>query len=581
MPEYNREIAHWVAPTTLLTSFIAGIGFAIGHHLFYARLQGQRIENVTFTQQYNTAVGTAFAFLARAALVIAVATTYWQVFFKRLHRSLPISTIDSLAGLMGALKEFLSLGIYRASPLLVALALLGWMIPIAMIFPPATLTVVSTNTTNGQDFIYKTPNYTIPDAYARISVRYGGGIKRNSAPSHYMATWLGPTSQLRRRLISVAYQGQLPTFTAPEVNSSYVLQFNGPAVSCQNIISDSIIADLDAAVFDSTFLSDYNYVSWTPNSTTTVPFSNGSVIGPFPIGGTLGYDPNSDVVLYVASRGTDKWSVIKCSLHDASYAVSFFFENGKQSIEVSDYRILNSILLTQVDLITGKSFALSAPQDRPYFAVMDLLGETLTGTMWHARGNGYTTPDTNSRDHTRVLETNLAFSQELSPLYGSFTGSDSPPNATSPSPLASMIEELVQNMTISILTVPELLNTQEDSTTMSVTTFYNVYNYNWERLALAYAIAIGLTFIAVLIGMYIIISTGSSYSNRFSTILRMSRYEELDVLIEEQDRRGQDPLPKHIGKARFMAVRDTYRGIPAMISPNDDDRECHAMKNGQ
>jgi hypothetical protein len=581
MSNYNREIAHWVAPTTLLISFIAGIGFAIGHHLFYARLQGQRIDSVTFTQQYNTAVGTAFAFLARAALVIAVATTYWQVFFKRLHRSLPISTIDSLAGLMGTLKEFLSLGIYRASPLLVVLALLGWLIPIAMIFPPATLTVVSTSTTDRQELVYKTPNYTLADTFARISVQHWSGIKRNSAPSHDMATWLGPTSQLRRRLIPVAYQGQLPAFTAPEVNSSYVVQFNGPAVSCQNVVSDSIMADLDAAVPGSMFSGNYYYVSWTPNSTTTVPFTNGSVTGAFPIAKTLGADINNDVLLYVASRGTDKWSVVKCSLHDAFYAVSFFFENGKQSIKVSDYRILDPVHISEGNLFTGKSFALSNSRDRSYFAVMDLLGEMLTGTMWHVSNNGMYIPESNSSDHTRVLETNLAFSQELSPLYGGFTGSSSPPYETRLFPLAPMIEELVQNMTITMLTVPELLNTQGNSTRMSVTTFYNVYNYNWERLALAYAIAIGLTFIAVLIGMYIIISTGSSYSNRFSTILRMSRYEELDMLIEEQDRRGQDPLPKHIGKARFMAVRDTYRGIPAMISPNDDDRECHAMKNGQ
>jgi hypothetical protein len=581
MPKYNREIAHWVAPTTLLTSFIAGIGFAIGHHLFYARLQGQRIDSVTFTQQYNTAVGTAFAFLARAALVIAVATTYWQVFFKRLHRSLPISTIDSLAGLMGTLKEFLSLGIYRASPLLIVLALLGWLIPIAMIFPPATLTVVSTSTTDGQELVYKTPNYTLADTFARISVQRWSGIKRNSAPTHDMATWLGPTSQLRRRLIPVAYQGQLPAFTAPEVNSSYVVQFNGPAVSCQNVVSDSIMADLDAAVPGSMFSGNYYYISWTPNSTTTVPFTNGSVTGAFPIGKTLGADINNDVLLYVASRGTDKWSVVKCSLHDAFYAVSFFFENGKQTIKVSNYRILDPVHISEGNIFTGKSFALSNSRDRSYFAVMDLLGEMLTGTMWHVSNNGMYVPESNSSDHTRVLETNLAFSQELSPLYGGFTGSGSPPYETRQSPLASMIEELVQNMTITMLTVPELLNTQGNSTTMSVTTFYNVYHYSWERLALAYAIAIGLTFIAVLVGMYIIISTGSSYSNRFSTILRMSRYEELDVLIEEQDRRGQDPLPKHIGKARFMAVRDTYRGIPAMISPNDDDRECHAMKNGQ
>jgi hypothetical protein len=313
------------------------------------------------------------------------------------------------------------------------------------------------------------------------------------------------------------------------------------------------------------------------DTTATVPFSNGSVTGPFPIGGTIGADSDNNVLLYAASRGIGKWSMVKCALHDAFYAVSFLFENGKQIIKVSDYRILDPILLSEGSVVTGPSFALSTPRDRSYFPVMDLLGEIMTGTMCHVSGSGMITPDSNKSDHTRVLETNLAFSQELSPLYGSFIGSSSPGNGTAP--LASTIEELIQNMTIAMLTAPELLKTQGNPTTMSVTTFYNVYHYSWGRLALAYGVAIGLTLIAVLVGMYIIISTGSSYSNKFSTILRMSRYEKLDVLIEERDRRGQDPLPKHIGKARFMAVQDSYRGIPVMISSNDDDRESHAPKN--
>lgn len=56
-------------------------------------------------QQINTAIGTAFTFLVRQSLVIAAATSYWQLFWDTLrHGSYSIDAIDSPAGLMGAME---------------------------------------------------------------------------------------------------------------------------------------------------------------------------------------------------------------------------------------------------------------------------------------------------------------------------------------------------------------------------------------------------------------------------------------------------------------------------------------------
>jgi hypothetical protein len=38
------------------------------------------VSTAAFDQEYNIGIGTAFAFLVRACLVIAVGDTYWQVF---------------------------------------------------------------------------------------------------------------------------------------------------------------------------------------------------------------------------------------------------------------------------------------------------------------------------------------------------------------------------------------------------------------------------------------------------------------------------------------------------------------------
>lgn len=599
----NLQVRAMLKHLTLLASFVAGIGFAVGHHFFYASLHERPVDSVAFEQQYNTALGTTFAFLARAALITSITTSYWQVFYKRLHRSLPISTIDSLAGILGALQEFLALSNLKASPLLVILALLAWLIPIAVIFPPATLTVIPTKAMSVRGYTFQTPNYTNADAFSRVSFQFWGGMGGNSAPSHEMAIWGGPTSRLRRSLIPVAYQWQLPTISAPArtVNSSYNMQFFGPAVSCQNTIPDPIIANLTAAVGGCNSLSpgalplslcgqlggsdnSYYYVAWTPGDT-IVPFANNSINDTFPITSTLGADTNDLVELFVASRRSldakDQWTVLNCSLHNASYAVSFAFENGQQNISLSTYEVLNPVRRSEYQgVVPTDTFALSDPQARSYFAVIDLLGDLLGGTMWYSSGDGFSTPAQNTTDHTQILETKLAITQELNPLYTMFTG-ELPTARPFLSPLASAIEELVRNMTLSMLAVPALLAPQAHETDVSITTFSNVYHYNWQRLVLAYGIAISLTFLAVTLGFYTIASTGSCYSNKFSTILRVSRNEELDSLIEEDDRHGEDPLPEYIGKAEFAAAGHTDKIGSAVANSGDDESERQALKRGR
>jgi hypothetical protein len=137
---------HWKVPATIIGSFAASIALAIGHHFLYHNLDGKRVDRVAYDQQINLAIGTAFSFLVRSALVTAIGTSYWQLFWITLHRkTLMLSTVDSLAGLLGAPQEFLNLNAIRASPTLVSLALLSWLIPFAAVIPPATLSVQSLN----------------------------------------------------------------------------------------------------------------------------------------------------------------------------------------------------------------------------------------------------------------------------------------------------------------------------------------------------------------------------------------------------------------------------------------------------
>ncbi|KAH0365643.1 hypothetical protein KCU65_g5949, partial [Aureobasidium melanogenum] len=585
---------HWVVPTTLCTSFVTGVAFAVGHHCFYTRLDNQPVDDATLNQQYNTAVGTAFAFLARAALVIAITATYWQVFYAKLHHGLTISTIDSLAGFLSNLKELTSINAGKTSPLLLTLALLAWLVPVAVIFPPATLTVVTTNATNTHGHVLQTPNYTNADAFATVfTYEFPGGISA-TAPAHMAAVWNGPTSRLRRNLASVAYQGEIPSLQALATNSSYDIQFFGPAVTCQDLAPGPVIVNLTNALVDKCTepltgcandgweYTSYFYVAWTP-SDAIVPYEKNSTTDPFPITATLGAETNGVVELFIASRpslASQAWSVVNCSLHNASYTVSLTFEDGRQSANISTPKLLNPVLRPSDRLVIPTDrFGLTNSGTRSYLAVMDLLGDMLAGSMYYTPGDGMSTPSYNTNNHTRVLDTNLAFTKELNPIYVVFSKEESIPQSTLPS-LGPTIEELVRNMTFSILNIPELLAPQLGKTDVFITTYFNIYNYHWQRLVLAYGLAISVTLITVILGLYTIIDTGSSYSNKFSTILRVSRDEGLDVLIAERDRRGEDPLPKHIGKAKFVAIHHDDGAELFMMGSRDESTEYHVMKEG-
>lgn len=92
----------------MLATLVAGVVFALGHHVFYDRLDGEEISAGDYTmekynsgitkQQTNTEIGTGLAFAVRTCFVLAVGTAYVQLFWKYFHesssKSLDLQSID-------------------------------------------------------------------------------------------------------------------------------------------------------------------------------------------------------------------------------------------------------------------------------------------------------------------------------------------------------------------------------------------------------------------------------------------------------------------------------------------------------
>jgi hypothetical protein len=92
-------------------------------------------------------------------------------------------------------------------------------------------------------------------------------------------------------------------------------------------------------------------------------------------------------------------------------------------------------------------------------------------------------------------------------------------------------------------------------TKVTVQTYHNVYVYTVRRLWIAYALATAGAIVPVALGLYAIFATGASYSNEFSTILRVSRRAHLDKDVSDVAANGRDPLPKNLAKATLTVFK--------------------------
>ncbi|KAF3283571.1 hypothetical protein TWF132_010020 [Orbilia oligospora] len=77
-----------------------------------------------------------------------------------------------------------------------------------------------------------------------------------------------------------------------------------------------------------------------------------------------------------------------------------------------------------------------------------------------------------------------------------------------------------------------------------------LYEYHRRNLFLAYLIPGVLVFVGCLVGVINIIGSTRSYSTTLSTVIRTSRNESLDQLIQITDRNGGNPLPKRLARTK-------------------------------
>ena len=128
------------AYTTMLGLLLIGLLAAIGHHCFYSYLNNRQIDD-SLSQTWASRIGNAFAYLFKSALVAAVAVAYAQGFWFFVRRkSLEIGSLDKYFGVLYNPLSFFNTDLLRNTTLLFGLATVSWLLPLAAVFAPGTLT---------------------------------------------------------------------------------------------------------------------------------------------------------------------------------------------------------------------------------------------------------------------------------------------------------------------------------------------------------------------------------------------------------------------------------------------------------
>jgi hypothetical protein len=182
----------------------------------------------------NVYIGTSLTLLTRLSLTGAVSLAYSQVLWQRLlGQRLRISHIDSLSSLVTTPSALDDWRILRNFPLLTALALVAWCVPIIAVFPPSTLSVVADLTNSTVSALVPSMDFTHPvisSDSSREMNHYGVDEEPGENTGFTFPARLKASAGVLSTMAAIT--GAIPRVQTVEANSSYDTTFSGPALRC-------------------------------------------------------------------------------------------------------------------------------------------------------------------------------------------------------------------------------------------------------------------------------------------------------------------------------------------------------------
>lgn len=142
---------HWYTPVSIVLLLLVGTSTAITHHLIYTALDAQAVGGAV-QQRWTSWIGSGLGFLTKVTLTAALGISRTQWVWLTLRKKwLTLTAIDSLFGVISDPTLFLDWRMMRQAKVATVMAIMMWVVPLAAILTPGTLSVKTVAITDTVD----------------------------------------------------------------------------------------------------------------------------------------------------------------------------------------------------------------------------------------------------------------------------------------------------------------------------------------------------------------------------------------------------------------------------------------------
>lgn len=306
----------------------------------------------------------------------------------------------------------------------------------------------------------------------------------------------GPAPEIRKVAAAAAALGSILPIQAPATNSSWNMTFPGPALTCNVLeasngdredIITSVQAQSNMTCSVSKSLVAYGFLSWMPqtqNNNDPCPFTSprkdpvsgiysmpfsGDTLSASDVDGAAWVNP---LTLFVAAFPTQMISydyntckgptrdsiIVECQLYNATYNAHFNNTSGIQNVTLTAVTPGDPIVPVR-DTGDMTSTNSTVAQTMAYQSVAEAFEELLFGTIGAELSDNDEATYGPTLQNTTVMSTILARTKDLAFLGNQIANLSGAAKTTASSrqpvlydiPLAAALEELFQNITISLM----------------------------------------------------------------------------------------------------------------------------------
>ncbi|KAI0380440.1 hypothetical protein F5Y04DRAFT_271432 [Hypomontagnella monticulosa] len=520
----------------MVAQLFLGLFGALGHHLYYQRLDGQQ----AIDPQWPTRFGTALSFFVKAVLISSVEIAYKQqawVVVKR--QSLKVSTLDALFAATHNPFGFMRPEFLLKAPVSVAIAALVWALPLCAIASPSTL-ILRDDSRSREANCNNVPilNMSRENGYGfdsddngRAGMSYWITYGSDENPDGGKWVYTSPSQELERlfRLSILSVSGPLkpPNPCHPGTTCRYSMEFDAPAYRCESRKEFGGHNPLgyrqqQLAPAGRLFYASYSSFDEAPGG---APLSWVNMTSSTPENGVFKELPSLWVGWVTSSSNGYQPHIVECLMYNTTYTYEVTFSGDQMSTNRTSTRS-HGLLLPN-----GSSKAPSDydyPQFSGYHAAGYLFREFLVGNITQDIDEIFI-------DNTDVLQSDLIKQTVPLPIEDD---------------LGAVLEERFHNIFLSMPS-DRLLHSQTNiSKTCIVTESILVWEYKPFWLALPYILAGSFTAIATAFGTYCFYHNGYSMDTNFSTFVTTTRSPDLDDLSHGHCI-GKWPMDKAVSRTRL------------------------------